>query len=76
MIEGRVRDVIASVFSVHPDELPARLDPDTLPGWTSLRQVQLVLALEREFGVEVDPTLVPDLVSERAIVEMLAEAAA
>lgn len=76
MIEARVRDVIASVFSLAPDELPARLELASLPGWSSLRQVQLMLALEKEFGVEVDPNVIPDLVSEQAIVSYVNEVAA
>jgi acyl carrier protein len=73
MIEARVRDVIASVFALGRDDLPARLGPDSVPGWTSLRQVQLALALEREFGIEIDPNVIPDLVSERAIVDFVTE---
>lgn len=76
MIEGRVREVIASVFSLSPDELPARLEPDTVPGWSSLRQVQLMLALEKEFGVEVDPTAIPELVTEAAIISYVRDVAA
>lgn len=76
MIEGRVREVIASVFSLSPEELPARLEPDTVPGWSSLRQVQLMLALEREFGVEVDPSAIPDLVTEQAIISYVRDVAA
>lgn len=76
MLEGRVRDVIASVFSVAPGDLPDRPAPDTLPGWSSLRQVQLALALEQEFGVEVDPNVIPDLVSESAIVAYVREVSA
>jgi len=76
MIEGRVREVIASVFSLSPDELPARLEPDTVPGWSSLRQVQLMLALEKEFGVEVDPTAIPELVTEQAIISYVVDVAA
>ena len=76
MIEGRVRDVIASVFSLSPENLPARLEPDTVPGWSSLRQVQLMMALEKEFGVEVDPIVMPDLVTEEAIVEYMRDVAA
>ena len=76
MIEGRVRDAIASVFSLRPDRLPARLAPDTVPGWSSLRQVQLMLALEKEFGVEVDPSAIPELVSEEAIISYVRSVAA
>lgn len=76
MIEGRVRDVIASVFSLSPESLPARLEPDTVPGWSSLRQVQLVLALEEEFGIEVDPNVIPDLLTEQAIISYVRDVAA
>ncbi|MFL6118530.1 acyl carrier protein [Actinophytocola sp.] len=75
MIEGRVRQVIASVFSLSPDELPARMEPDTVPGWNSLRQVQLVLALRQEFDVEIDPSTIPELITEQAIVEYVQDAA-
>lgn len=76
MIEGRVREVIASVFALEPDELPSRLEPETVSGWSSLRQVQLMLALEKEFGIEVDPNVIPDLVTEQAIVSYVREVAA
>jgi acyl carrier protein len=76
MIEGRVREVIASVFALAPDDMPAQLAPDTLPGWSSLRQVQLMLALEKEFDVEVDPNVIPDLVTEQAIVSYVREVVA
>jgi len=75
MIEGRVRQVIASVFSLSPDELPARMEPDTVPGWSSLRQVQLMLALQKEFGVAVDPSMIPELVTEQAIISYVREVA-
>ena len=76
MIEGRVRGVIATVFSLSPENLPARLEPDTVTGWSSLRQVQLMMALEKEFGVEVDPNVIPDLVTEQAIVDYIRDVAA
>jgi acyl carrier protein len=38
--------------------------------------VQLMLALEREFGVEVDPSAIPDLVTEQAIVSYVRDVAA
>ena len=76
MSERRVRDVIAAVLAVPSDAIPARLSPETVPGWSSLRQVQLALALEQEFGVEVDPNVIPDLVSEAAILAYVKEVAA
>jgi acyl carrier protein len=71
MIQQRVRDVFASVFEHSPADLPERLDPQTVEGWTSLRHLRLVIALENEFGVEIDPDVVPALVSDTAVVDFL-----
>lgn len=68
MVEQRVRDVIASVFDVAPAELPECLNPDTLSGWDSLRHVRLMIELEKAFGIEIDPNLMPELASGAAIV--------
>ncbi|MFG1779709.1 acyl carrier protein [Micromonospora sp. NPDC049051] len=73
MLQTRVREVIASVFGVAPDELPERLEPDTVEGWTSLRQIQLMMAIENAFGIEIDPNLLPALASGPAIVRFLEE---
>lgn len=73
MLETRVRAVIASVFGVAPDDLPEQLEPDTVPGWTSLRQIQLMMALEETFGIEIDPNLLPALASGQAIVDYLTQ---
>ncbi|MBO4208919.1 acyl carrier protein [Micromonospora echinofusca] len=71
MIQQRVRDVFASVFDRAPADLPDRLDPQTVDGWTSLRHLRFVIALENEFGIEIDPDVVPALVSDTAVVDFL-----
>lgn len=73
MVEQRVRAVIAAVFEIAPEELPAQANPETVAGWSSLRQVRIMLALEREFGVEIDPNLVPALTSDEAMTAFVAD---
>lgn len=71
MVEQRVRDLFASVFDVAPAELPQCLNPDTLSGWDSLRHVRIMIELERTFGIEIDPNLMPELASGVAIVSFV-----
>ena len=65
MVQERVRHVIGSVFELAPADLPELLGPQTLPGWTSLRHLRIVIELQKEFGIEIDPDVVPELLSEQ-----------
>ena len=70
-MHDRLREVIADVFGVAPADVPADASPDTIPEWDSLHHLELMLALELEFGVKVGTEDVPDLLSVDAIEEFL-----
>jgi len=71
MVHERVRRVIATVFDRDPAQLPEQLDPQTVEGWNSLRHLRILLALQEEFGIEIDPDAAPLLVSEAAMTEFV-----
>lgn len=48
-------DVVAEVLEVEPAELADDAGPGTVANWTSLRHVQLVVALEETYGVALTP---------------------
>lgn len=47
----RVLQVAANVFNVPPSKLSLQTSPDNLPEWTSLKHLNLILALEQEFNL-------------------------
>lgn len=47
----RLKQVMAAVLEVDASTLSASSSMDNVPGWDSLRQLNLVLALEESFGV-------------------------
>lgn len=51
----RVRAMCADVFQVHPAKINADSSPENLDAWDSVQHLNLVLALEQEFGVPFDP---------------------
>lgn len=57
------------------DGAAAAIGPDTtaaqLPGWTSMAHLELVLALERQFGVIFEAEEIAELASVKAIVDAL-----
>jgi acyl carrier protein len=65
----RLRELMARVFDVEPAELPPNPTPDSVEGWSSLKHVELMLAVEEELDVFVDPELAPQLTSLDALAE-------
>ena len=48
----RVRTIVSSVLRVPVETVDAAASPDTIASWDSLNHMQLILALEEEFGVQ------------------------
>lgn len=72
-MRDRIRHTIASVWNVPADEIPEDADAESLPGWDSLRHLELMLELEMSFGVRIPAEEVPELISIGAIEEALRE---
>jgi acyl carrier protein len=44
-------ELVASVLGMAENEVTDQIGPRVFPGWTSLRHVQLVIAIEANYGV-------------------------
>ena len=67
-----VRRIAADVFQRPLDEVTADASRDTVRGWDSLAQVNLVLALEQEFHLQFRPEEMMEMLSIE-LVAMLVE---
>lgn len=72
--ERRVRAVIGRTFGLSPEQAKGHLAINQVPAWDSLGHMQLVAALESEFGLTFPAYAVSELTSVEAIVKALAEA--
>jgi acyl carrier protein len=71
--DQRLRRVFASVFPLDGEALRDDDSPRTIREWDSVAHVQLVLALEAEFGVSFSPDEIAELISVGVIRSRLAE---
>lgn len=53
-LEQRLRAVFREALELEPDTDPAELVFRNHPNWDSLGHMTLVVAIENEFGVEID----------------------
>ncbi|OLE54020.1 MAG: hypothetical protein AUG51_10375 [Acidobacteria bacterium 13_1_20CM_3_53_8] len=75
-IEKRVRSVIAEMFHLSPQEAEGQLGMGNPAGWDSLGHMELVIQLEKEFGVTFPNFVLADLVSVPAIVRAVRDSSA
>ena len=69
----RIKVVMAQIFNIEVDSITEQSSPENVERWDSLRHMQLILALEDEFGVTIADEAIPDLLSINAIEEGLRE---
>mgnify|MGYP001432809409 CR=1 FL=1 len=55
IVSERLRRVVATVFGAPVEEINAATSPDNLGRWDSLHHLNLIIALEEEFGVSICP---------------------
>ena len=56
-----LRDIVADTLEISPDDVTAETSTDSVEAWDSFRHLQLVLSVEGEYGVQLDPQQVPEL---------------
>ena len=69
----RTRTITADIFGVPVDQVTPQSSPDTIENWDSINHLNLVLALEQEFGIQFTPEEIEQLLSVELIVALLAE---
>ena len=53
-MENNLKEVLSAVLEVSISELDENSSPATIANWDSLRHMNLIVALEEEFGVQFD----------------------
>lgn len=72
-MKERAYKVIANVMNVPADSVGDDSSPDTIEQWDSIKHMNLVLALEQEFGVQFDDEQVTDMLNAELVYETLKE---
>ncbi len=71
-INKRLVSILSDIFRLRADEIVPELTKDAVGSWDSLKQMDLVMSLEREFGITLE---IPDIIRMNSvgnIIEVLA----
>ena len=69
----RIAKVVAKVFGVTPESVNDDCGADTIERWDSVTHINLVLAIESEFGLSLSPEEAMDMLSVKLIGLILEE---
>jgi len=50
-----VRNIASDIFGIPVEKITAESSPETIENWDSMQHLNLVLAMEEKFGVQLDP---------------------
>ncbi len=54
-MEEKIRDLFAAILQVASDEINDDSTPKTVKTWDSLNQLNLIVAFEEEFSIDIEP---------------------
>jgi acyl carrier protein len=70
-IESRLKTLIAEAFSLDPNKVDENTGMDSVAEWDSLNQLRLVLLLEEEFSVALEPEEIVLLQDYKAVLAIV-----
>ena len=74
----QVRNIASDIFGIPAGKITAESSPETIEHWDSMQHLNLVLAIEEKFGVQLEPEDIERMKSigaVAALVEKLQSAA-
>jgi acyl carrier protein len=70
---NRVQRILADIFSIPVEQITLMSSPETIENWDSLNHLNLVLAIEQEFGLQLMPEEIDQVLSVGHIMALLDE---
>jgi acyl carrier protein len=53
-MEERLKQLLATMLGVDAEKIDDKASSETIEGWDSLKQMNIVVAVEEEFGLQFD----------------------
>ena len=66
-----VQHILSDIFHIPVEQITLMSSPETIENWDSLNHLNMVLAIEQEFGVQIMPEEIEQLLSVEHITMLL-----
>ena len=68
-VQEKVIQVLVNILQVLPEEISTKTTSDDVEKWDSMNHINMILALEQEFGIRYDEEQVVSMLSVGEIIE-------
>jgi acyl carrier protein len=68
-MDSRLQSTLASVFGLREADIREELTQDDVGAWDSLKQMDLVVSLENEYGIALE---IPDIIRMTSVADIVA----
>jgi len=72
-MDNRLKTTLADVFGLREADIHSGLTKEDVDSWDSLKQMDLVLSLEREYDIALEISDIVRMMSVSGIIEILKE---
>ena len=72
-VQEKVIQVLVNIFQVSPDKISTETTSDNVENWDSMNHINMILALEQEFGIRYDEEQVVSMLSVEEIIDATEE---
>ncbi len=69
-VQEKVIQVLVNIFQVSPDKISTETTSDNVENWDSMNHINMILALEQEFGISYDEEQAVSMLSVGEIIEV------
>ena len=72
-METEIKEIMARILDIPAAQINEETSPETVESWDSLRHMNLIMALEEEFGIRFTDIQIVEMMSYPLIVATLKE---
>ena len=70
-VSDQIRTMASDIFGVPADKITPASTPETIETWDSIQHLNLVLALEEKFGVQLSPEEIEQMKSIGDVIKLV-----
>ena len=70
-MERQLKRIMADVFDVPVEEINEHSSAHTITTWDSLKHINLILALQKEFGIRFEDEEIPTMINYHIILSTI-----
>ena len=70
-VSDQIRTIASDIFGVTADKITVASTPETIETWDSIQHLNLVLALEEKFGLQLSPEEIEQMKSMAEVIKVV-----